>query len=717
MPSTTKSFNKKAWPGLLLIVLASLAANCQVTIDGSHTTIRLAKALQVFVDADNIHTAASLAQADSLFQDYRSPVINIFRKGSSYWVRTVVLRNESSDRILLNMESALLDSLRVFKLGPQPEMIFEGGDKFPFNMREFKTPMFKVDLGLKKGEEASYLIWMRSEERLPVPISVGTERSVLLEQSKQDLFLGLFFGIMIVIVLYNFSIFLITGERSYFFYVLYIGFFTFTQAAFTGYGFEFLFFDYPILFNRSLAIFASLAGISAIFFAKDFLQLAHFTPRLNKGLNIFLLGYILAILFSLLDYRQLAFSFVDFTGLFVAFYGFIFSLIIARKGYRPAKFFLIAWSVFLVGLILFVLRNMGLIPHSFISNYTLQIGSAIEAVLLSIALADKINILKKDKEQSQMEALGLARENERIIREQNVLLEQKVKERTHDLENANDQLKHTLITLQNAQTQLVNAEKMASLGQLTVGIAHEINNPINFVSSNIQPLRRDIEDLLEIIHTYDSKWERLSPENQAEILSLKKQLDFEYLKEELQILLKGMEDGASRTADIVKGLRIFSRLDEFDLKKANINEGIDSTIILLKSSLSGRIHIERNYIDEVIIECYAGKLNQVFMNLLTNSIQALESMPPDTIGKIIITTRIHKDHVEVRISDNGPGMSDEVKAKVFDPFFTTKKVGQGTGLGLSIVYSIIESHKGTIDVVTAPGHGAEFIITLPKSQS
>lgn len=346
-------------------------------------------------------------------------------------------------------------------------------------------------------------------------------------------------------------------------------------------------------------------------------------------------------------------------------------------------------------------------------------GSALEAILLSVALADRINILKREKEISQAEALRISLENERLVREQNLVLEAKVQERTEALQNANKELGMAIDNLKSTQTQLVNAEKMASLGQLTAGIAHEINNPINFVTSNIIPLRRDLADLMELMSQYDLL--HTIPGNHEEelqaIKKLQRELDYDFLKEEIGILLNGMEEGAKRTAEIVKGLRIFSRLDESDLKKVNINEGIESTLILLNSSMGGKIDLVKDYDPDAYLECYPGKLNQVIMNITNNAIQALHEHVHDKRGQITIQTRALADTIRISISDNGPGIPESIRSKIFEPFFTTKAVGQGTGLGLSIVYSIIESHKGQINVFSNPGEGTTFEIDLPKLQS
>lgn len=348
----------------------------------------------------------------------------------------------------------------------------------------------------------------------------------------------------------------------------------------------------------------------------------------------------------------------------------------------------------------------------------MQIGSAIEVVLLSFALADRINILKKEKEQSQARALLALRENERIIKEQNVILETKVKERTERLQKSNEDLNQTLDELKSTQAQLVDAEKMASLGQLTAGIAHELNNPINFVASNVKPLERDFNDLMQVIDKVDE----LAKSNEAskeilEIKELKERLDTDYLQDEIRQLLRGVDEGAKRTAEIVRGLRIFSRLDEDALKKANVNECLESTLIVLKSHIKGRAKVTTDLDEELTpIKCYPGKLNQVFMNIISNAVQATEESNKNASDRLV-TVKTYQDthNVYVSISDNGCGMDEETKHKIFDPFFTTKDVGEGTGLGLSIVLGIIKDHKGEIEVKSAPNEGTEFLITLSKS--
>jgi two-component system NtrC family sensor kinase len=309
-----------------------------------------------------------------------------------------------------------------------------------------------------------------------------------------------------------------------------------------------------------------------------------------------------------------------------------------------------------------------------------------------------------------------------LIRVQNTELELKVKERTIDLTVANDSLQTTLNNLKETQSQLVEAEKMASLGQLTAGVAHEINNPINFVTSNVAPLRRDVDMIWDTIDTFEKLAlnTEIQPDDKAKLIAdHKEQVDLDYIKVEVEYLLKGMYEGASRTAEIVKSLRVFSRVDEDTLKYSDINEGIESTMVILNTLVKDKIDVLKIYGDIPPIECHAGKLNQVFLNILSNAIYAIDKKFSSSSGGILkIETGLDDtgDSVFIKITDNGIGISDDIKHKIFEPFFTTKDVGEGTGLGMSIAYKTIENHKGRILVDTNIGEGTIFTVIIPVKQ-
>lgn len=304
------------------------------------------------------------------------------------------------------------------------------------------------------------------------------------------------------------------------------------------------------------------------------------------------------------------------------------------------------------------------------------------------------------------------------------------------LEEKNGELEETLQKLKKAQTQLIESEKMASLGQLTAGIAHEINNPINYVKGNINPLKRDFDDIKGL---FESIQELNLPAAQAgvkrQIESLIEEADAPFLFDEMALLLKGIEDGATRTKEIVEGLRIFSRTDREQFKYVNVHDGLESTLTLLNNKTKGRIEIVKEYEEMEMIECLPGKLNQVFMNILTNGIQAIEEKHAQNkeihatdqeegpVGILYIKTEKvmralpgYEECVQISLKDSGIGIPEHIRSKIFDPFFTTKDVGEGTGLGLSITFGIIEQHNGRIEVHSKPGVGTTFLITLPFRQ-
>jgi two-component system NtrC family sensor kinase len=275
-----------------------------------------------------------------------------------------------------------------------------------------------------------------------------------------------------------------------------------------------------------------------------------------------------------------------------------------------------------------------------------------------------------------------------------------------ELENKVKEVEAAYGELKDTQSRLVHTAKMASLGQLVAGIAHELNNPIGFIYSNMTHLRDYSDKLVAIIDQIEK-----DPGRAEEI---KKTSDFDYIVQDLPRLITSCEEGARRTRDIVIGLRNFSRLDEAKVKRVDLREGIENTLRLISGELKNRVrvHIEAAPLPEVL--CYASQVNQVFMNILANAAQAIEGE-----GDIWINIgSIEKEgaapaRAQISIKDSGKGMTADVIEKIFDPFFTTKSVGQGTGLGLSISYGIIKQHGGDIHVRSEPGKGTEFIITLP----
>lgn len=298
---------------------------------------------------------------------------------------------------------------------------------------------------------------------------------------------------------------------------------------------------------------------------------------------------------------------------------------------------------------------------------------------------------------------------ELLLKETNEELEVRVKQRTSELIQSNQELATTLQKLQQTQAQLIQQEKMSSLGQLVAGVAHEINNPVSFIHGNIIHVQTYVQELLGLVQKYQHQYPHPSPEIQTEIESI----DLNFIRQDLPKTLSSMQLGSQRIRQIVLSLRNFSRLNEAESKVVDLHEGIENTLLILNHRLKQGVEIIRQYGPLPPVDCYPAELNQVFMNILTNSLDAMEAGDVKA-PKVTIRTELNaKNQIHVAIGDNGPGISADIQHRIFDPFFTAKPVGLGTGLGLSICYQIIEKHQGKIQVSSSPNNGTEFVITLP----
>lgn len=341
-----------------------------------------------------------------------------------------------------------------------------------------------------------------------------------------------------------------------------------------------------------------------------------------------------------------------------------------------------------------------------------KLTQTIRAIEDSNDLSIQVQVLGRDEVADLGNAFNRMTHQLGELFHKNAIVEKELENLNANLENQvierTTQLQETLQKLKSAQAQLVQSEKMVSLGQLVAGIAHEINNPIGAIYANMPPLIEYIDDIKSTVEVAEKNLDEAG----LKILNQHKaQIDYEFVVSDLEHLLNSQKQAADRIRNIVLSLRNFSRLDQGDVKSVLLEEGIDSTLQMLLHNYKNRIVIEKDYALNEMVECFAGEMNQVFMNILANAIQAI----PET-GTIFISTAKVNENAVIAIADTGTGMPDEVKAKIFDPFFTTKDVGEGTGLGLSISYGIIEKHHGTLTVESsqaAENHGTRFIVAIP----
>lgn len=365
------------------------------------------------------------------------------------------------------------------------------------------------------------------------------------------------------------------------------------------------------------------------------------------------------------------------------------------------------------GLLLYWLSRRFIRPIVTLTDTALAISHSTDLTRrVEVTTNDEVGVLREAfnymiarLQQTFEERTRVADELERLNR----TLEKRVRERTDRLVHANENLEETLARLKSAQSQLVHSEKMAALGQLVAGVAHELNNPISSIYANLPILETYIGRLTALIDACCAC--ALSADDTGRIASAKDEMDYDFIREDIAKIITSARNGAGRVKEIVLSLRNFSRLDEAEIKEVRLEDGLDSTLALLAHQTRNRIRVEKNYRLNVAVGCHAGQMNQVFMNLLANAIQAIQDE-----GTITIDTEADGDYAVVRIADTGTGIPKQHLENIFDPFFTTKKIGEGTGLGLSISYGIVEKHHGRIAVSSTPGKGAVFTLYLPLRQ-
>jgi len=701
---------------LLVFFAASIAQAQPVVINKYSKIVNVNSGIEILEDANHTISPENAFKSNQ-FKPLPAGTPNENISSSAFWFRFKIRNETNLPQLILKLANPAIDSIDYYEqLDADLIRSYSTGQSMPFSHREYLSSDFLFTVHLQPYTEKYIYFRVSTTGALLLPLETGTETAVFYSDKYKDIFWGMYIGLMLAMLLYNCFIYSTTKDNSYLYYIFYLITVFLTQITISGYAFQLLWPNHSLYAKYSIFFNPVLAGVTAIVFIRHFLKTKTFVPFIHKGFIVFAVLYVSGGLLGCSGNYKAGLSTIDMTAGLIAIYVLITGIAVSLKKYRPAVFFLIAWIVFMAGVFIFVFKNFNILPYNNFTIYTMPVGSAMEVLLLSFALADRINTLKKEVEASQVKEMLALLENERIVYEQNLMLEARVNERTIELKLSNDGLNKAMEDLKNTEAQLIESEKMAALGQLTAGMAHEINNPINFVTSHIQPLDRDVQMLLDAVDELEKimQEETTTAEKQGKADSYKKSIDFDYLREEISQLLHGIGEGASRTAEIVNGLRIFSRLDEGDLKKADINEGLDATLIIANHLFVHNIKVKKKYGNIPLPECYPGQVNQAFLNIIINAVSAIKEKFGEAEGGLVtITTGCNEDSVIITIADNGIGMDEHTSRHIFEPFFTTRKVGEGTGLGLSVVFNIIARHNGHIEVHSRSGIGSIFTISIP----
>ncbi len=691
---------KTLLPFLFLCISLSLNAQQIITLKDTGDWYPIGKQTAFFRDPGSRSIQAILQPTiQSKFQKYNQDEPSFGGTTDAIWFKFTA-GNVTDKQFFLHIGSAFIDSIALYAVtNNQVREVQLSGDNYVFTNRPLKVNTFLFPLNIKSGEQQEYLLRVKTMQPFFFPLRVGTLDTFMEDTHKLDLIQGIYLGFMLLIFLYNLFLYFSTKENIYLYYVAYVFSITWFMSTVYQYVFEFIWPNLPVI-NQFAVASSGLTILTATLFTREFLHTSRLAPRSHKFSIVFICLGILCFVLVFTPLKIPALMLAQSGIMLMAVYFLVTGVIVYRKGYNPAKFYLVAWSFLITGFIAAILESLNILPVMYYIN-SMQIGSAIEVTLLSLALADRINIYKKQREEAHAKALRMAHEQSEFVLQQNIQLEQKVTERTMALTKSLDELKIT-------QAQLIQSEKMASLGELTSGIAHEIQNPLNFINNFSEVNIELLEEMTD----------EIKGNNPEQIL----------------ILLNDIKENNRRTMfhgkradDIIKGMLQHSRTNTGKKELTNINALCDEYLRLSYHGFRAKdksftCDFKTNF-DETIgeINIVPQDIGRVLLNLYNNAFYAVKAPNPSRQDKPIVQVKTGKalsvtgdPMIEITVSDNGTGIPQSIINKIFQPFFTTKPTGQGTGLGLSLAYDVIKAHNGELKVETQEGKGTTFIIQLPN---
>jgi hypothetical protein len=689
-------------------IISVAAASPIVTYTNAAEKLNIGNKASIRIDTNQTYTIHQILSDTSEYV-YPEAMPNLGLSSYVYWA-TFDLVNTSSENLILKFNQPLLNEITLYRTDGKSLSEITYSESESFLSRKYYYPSYAFDMNANMGDTITYVLRFKSNEPIIFDVDIANQSVIAKEELQQELITGIFIGIIFVMLFYNLFIYFTVLDSSYLAYVCYIICIGLTHITLPGYGFKYIWPNFPAFNDLSVTLFSVFAAVFAIEFLKQFLRTKQHVPRVHKLFSLFEIIFICTLLIYFTGNKLLAFTIIQLITFVLCICIIVTAIKIIYIGYRPAIFFLTAWLILLLSACIFIAKDFDIIPYNFFTIHAMQIGSAVEVILLSFALADKINILKKEKELSQAQAVNALMQNKMILINQNIVLERKVGERTKEIENTNNELYKALAELKKAQTHLLNTEKISSMNPYPTD---ETNKTIHFIPSVANPLKKDLDAIHDLLNKYsmDTPADTIKKDS-IKIDTSQNKNDNASIKAEMELLFNNIENRSVTKVPVTKGLRISYQLDHTDLKRIQVSESINSALTRLDSDIFNSIELVKNFSAMPEIECSPEKLQLALIHILTNAIQAIEEKKgAGDKGLLFIRTFSNNDNVSINIKDNGIGMTDEVKEKIFETFFTTKAMGKG--LGLSTALSIISAHNGTIELNTVCGEGTECIITLP----
>lgn len=714
------------------------------------------------------------ADAEGRFKLNLDSVPNMGYTDSVWWVRFQVINRTTQPHIwLLDIAYPYIDQVDFFALDADKKLSHhrQAGSLLPFEQRDFAHRHIIFKLPLEQGQRIqTYYLRFQSKASLTLPLKLWSAEHFAQDDQLTSLLLGLSYGCLLIMLGYNFVLFSFLRERGYLHYVFFIGAILLFQMELNGIAKQLLWPDWPTWSRISIPVLATLSSFFALSFTATLLNTQTRIPRLHKGLLLhmgLLLG--LSLLIPWLNYAEAIRAVALFSLLAIALI-FAAGIAVWQHGVRAVRYFLLAWFSLLLGVVIFILVRFTWLPSHPLTEHGILYGSVFMVWLLGLSLADTINQIRQEKAAAQEAMLKEQRAALTLKEEYNSRLEGQVRERTSDLVRANQQLQTTLDDLRATQQELIHAEKMAALGQLIAGVAHEVNTPLGAIRLSAQssqdfldkylPQLPDFfqnlsaqaqDDFLQLVGNALARPRLLSTREErrqrrelrqalegagrqdaTHLADLLSDIGVESLDKLAQSLLQlpdpvqalefarqliglkrstaNIVEATERASKVVFALKSYAHESQQHEKvELDLPASLDTVLTLYYHQIKQGVEVITRYPDNLPpILGYLDELNQVWTNLIHNALQAMDNQ-----GKLIISLHQEADTLCVSIADSGPGIPADIQARIFEPFFTTKPTGEGSGLGLDIVARIVERHGGNVRFDSAPGEGACFEVRLP----